>query len=499
LRFVRGDGYRISEVGTLAPGEKGFARGGAILPFAAARGHLDQMLRKEAETAGLTANETESFFTTYQWAMRLLSESCDAAAEIVLYRIESGDYDALFPLTTDPQPAEIRRVLWVYSVLPDAVTETYPVHPPVAALSAEPASRITGVFHEYGFFRETYGGDALDEMDAWGWHFYDEHLEDPTDQGNDWGQYYFDTWGQSPLVTRLSLGVTRMFGQFTGGITPLAGPVEVVLSGDDDTHSNSIFPPGSYPPVVVARQEASGGRVVGYGDLAFLADSSDNVQFSENVFEWLCEGATGGGPDIDIAVAVIEMSLDRGQAITSNLNVWNIGDAPLLLTTTPPFTAWFGVLGPTEATINPGDSIAYELTWTTAGIEAGYHTLYWTFSSNDPNESELVWPVRLRVIGSSAVDPQDHTATVRGFRLVSAAPNPFNARTTVTFELPTAGEVLFDLYNLVGQRVERIAARPYAAGTHEISLDFSDKPAGLYFLRATMGADVRMQKLMLLK
>ncbi|MDD5088763.1 MAG: T9SS type A sorting domain-containing protein [bacterium] len=497
LRFELGKGYSTRELGTLAPGEKALAANAAALPFSEARTQLDDMLRREGEAAGLTIQENESFFHKYQWAMRLLTQCSDAEGEIALYRIEGSDYDALFPLATDPAPAETRRVLWVYSILPDAVREIALVHPRVTEIPCAPAERITGVYHEYGFFRETYGGDALDEMDEWGWHFYDQPLDDPTDPGEDWYQFYFDTWGQSPLVPELSAGVTRLLGQFTGGIEPQAGTVEVILSGDEDTQG-APFVPGSYPPVVVGRQETSGGRVAGYSDLMFLADYADNRQFSDNVFTWLTGGATGGGPDIDIAEAVIQYELPENETGFSGVKVCNRGREPLILTSTPPASGWLTVNGPTNVTIAAGDSVYFNLTWNSTGVEPGYITTYWSFTSNDPNEATLMWPVRLHVLAGSAAEPPLSGVPSR-FALLPVYPNPFNPRTQATIQLPQAAEVLLDIYDVLGRHVERVLSERWEAGLHEVSLDFSSRPAGLYFLRAQAGGAVQVQKAMYLR
>ncbi|MBU0508668.1 T9SS type A sorting domain-containing protein [bacterium] len=503
LRFTKNAGYSISEIGTLLPTEKGVSFGGASLPYEQARARLDATLREEAQEAGMLREDIESFFTKYDWAARLLGQAGKSQGVLVVYRLEGEDYDALFPLTADPTPAEMHRVLWVYSILPDHVTAVHSVHPPVAAVPATPATRIAGVYHEYGFFRETYGGDALDEMDAWGWHFYDDMLIDTSDQyPHWWGAYYFDTWGASPLVARLSLGVNRLLGFCTSGIVPAAGTSEVVLSGDEDTRSefpDGHFPAGSYPPVVVARQEVTGGRLIGTGDLAFFADSADNRQFMQNILEWLCEGATGGGPDIDIAVAVIETCLVEDETAVASLAVWNVGNAPLTLTTTIPLLQWFTAVGPTQAEIVPGEAAHYDLQWSAVDVTPGYHDALWTFTSNDPNESTLTWPVRLRVLASASAGPENPDAFPARFELLPAYPNPFNSSTTLSFTLPGTAQAKLNVYDLQGRLVRVLVDRESSAGRHSVHFDAGTLPSGFYFVGLSAGGHTAAQKLLLLK
>lgn len=502
IEFVRGQGYRIAEIGTLAPGEHAFATQGALFPCLDASRTLDESLRREALAAGMTGDEVESFFTKYSWACRVLADVCASNAPVCLYHIEGEDYDALLPMRANPAPAEVRRVLWVYSILSSAAGSAQAVHPRATAARELPrGERTAGILHEYGFMRETFGGDALDDMDAWGWHLYDLELTDPTDFV-DWpNNIIFHTWGASPLAARLSEGVNQVLGLSVCGIIPEAGAVEVVLSGDDDTtcdYPGSPFPPGSYPPVVVARQEAAGGRLVGLADLHFLADLQDNLQLMHNIFDWLDEGPTGEGPDMDLPDAVAETTLSQGSSGETLFRAYNLGDEPLALSTELPTLDWITVTGPSEIVIAPGEMVDYTLAWSSEELLPGYYETQWTFTSNDPNEPSLTWPVRLRVVSGAGVGAGVEGAVASGFELLAPYPNPFNARVSIPFALPREGRVLFDLYNVLGQHVERIPARLWTAGIHRIELDFTGKPAGLYFLRSEHAGTVRIRKLMLL-
>ncbi len=67
-------------------------------------------------------------------------------------------------------------------------------------------------------------------------------------------------------------------------------------------------------------------------------------------------------------------------------------------------------------------------------------------------------------------------------------PNPFSARTRVSFSLPRAGTVEVGVYDLEGRRVRLLGRGPLAAGAHELSWDGgSDAGArarpGVYFVR----------------
>jgi len=500
IEFVRGHGYRIAEVGTLAPGDEISVAETPALPYLGACQKLDELLRCEALAAGMTPDEVESFFSKYSWASRVLGDVCMAGNPVALYRIEGEDYDAILPLQTEPEPAEKCRVLWVCSILPEAARSCQSVHPRAVAERAPTASSPIGMLHEYGFLRETYGGDALDDMDAWGWHFYDLALTDTSDNdGSSWN-IQFHTWGASPLAARFSEGVNQILGRNTCGVLPQAGSGEVVLSGDDDTwceYPESPFPPGSYPPVVVGREEAAGGRLVGLADLHFLGDRADNLHLMNNIFDWLNEGATGEGPDIDLPVAVVETTLAENSSGETHFQVHNLGDEALTLSTDLLSLSWIDISGPSTMIIGPGGTVTYNLTWNSAGLSPGYYDTLWSFSCNDQNEALVHWPVRLRVTRESATGEHSGNVLPDDFALLSVHPNPFNARAGLSFAIPREGVVTFDLYNVLGQHVERLPVKEWPAGTHQLLLDLTGKPAGLYFLRAEYGGNARIRKLML--
>ena len=83
------------------------------------------------------------------------------------------------------------------------------------------------------------------------------------------------------------------------------------------------------------------------------------------------------------------------------------------------------------------------------------------------------------------------------FRLWVNYPNPFNPSTTISYSLPLAADVRLTVVDMQGRQVkERIfGTRP--AGTHHISFDASNLPAGVYLYRLTAG-DVSLTKAMTL-
>lgn len=83
-------------------------------------------------------------------------------------------------------------------------------------------------------------------------------------------------------------------------------------------------------------------------------------------------------------------------------------------------------------------------------------------------------------------------------------PNPFNPSTTVRYTVPEAGEPVFAIYNLKGQKVRVCKPGACSAGTYELVLDGRDEngsalPSGVYLLRMNLGSCTMSKRITLLK
>lgn len=88
--------------------------------------------------------------------------------------------------------------------------------------------------------------------------------------------------------------------------------------------------------------------------------------------------------------------------------------------------------------------------------------------------------------------------------LLSSYPNPFNARTVISFELPAASDVALEIYNINGQRVRGLLYGRQEAGEHRVVWDGRDQEkspvaSGVYFTRLVTGQQVSTNKLTVLK
>jgi hypothetical protein len=93
----------------------------------------------------------------------------------------------------------------------------------------------------------------------------------------------------------------------------------------------------------------------------------------------------------------------------------------------------------------------------------------------------------------------DETGLPTRFAFYSNYPNPFNATTSIAFDLPNPANVIVDIYNILGQRVTRLVNKPYPAGHHQALWNASKASSGIYFARIVAGDDSAVKKMLLLK
>ena len=87
---------------------------------------------------------------------------------------------------------------------------------------------------------------------------------------------------------------------------------------------------------------------------------------------------------------------------------------------------------------------------------------------------------------------------------IEAYPNPFNPSTVIRFELPRAGKVRLDIYNVKGQLVTTLEDGYREAGVHEIPWNGKNSKgisvgSGMYFYRLEAGSMVTTKKMLLIK
>lgn len=109
-------------------------------------------------------------------------------------------------------------------------------------------------------------------------------------------------------------------------------------------------------------------------------------------------------------------------------------------------------------------------------------------------------PVRYLEVPNPARTAVDETGILpETIDLFTIYPNPFNAATTIRFELSEQSAIKLEIFDIAGRLVETLADRELPAGENSVIWDAGKRPSGIYFARLTAGSSTSSTKLVLLK
>ncbi|MBD3169037.1 MAG: T9SS type A sorting domain-containing protein [candidate division Zixibacteria bacterium] len=105
----------------------------------------------------------------------------------------------------------------------------------------------------------------------------------------------------------------------------------------------------------------------------------------------------------------------------------------------------------------------------------------------------------LRVPVTVDVDEGGNKYVPGRFYLSPAYPNPFNAQTSLGYEVSVEGHIKLDIYNIAGQVVKTLIDGHKSAGHYTVRVDASGLASGIYYARLSAGDESLTRKLTLLK
>jgi len=100
--------------------------------------------------------------------------------------------------------------------------------------------------------------------------------------------------------------------------------------------------------------------------------------------------------------------------------------------------------------------------------------------------------------------PFDHIQVPKDFSLSQNSPNPFNAGTTIKYNLPKTCQVRLQIYNILGQKVRTLVDKFEEAGYKEARWDGKNDlnnsvASGVYFYKIKAEDFVETRKMVLMK
>ena len=191
------------------------------------------------------------------------------------------------------------------------------------------------------------------------------------------------------------------------------------------------------------------------------------------------------------------------------------------------FDFWIDVITPEGATIsdvmlrngvllNGGTMISRDLTqqvpasapagqytyWIYIGVHDNYevfddHFFFFEKQAGDGGSGSGSWAIS--GWGDEGALETVETAIPAEFHLSQNYPNPFNAQTVIGFELPEAGEVRIDIFDVTGRSVGVQYIEPLQAGYHEYYWDAEGMASGVYFYSLKVNGFREVKKMVLMK
>ena len=134
-------------------------------------------------------------------------------------------------------------------------------------------------------------------------------------------------------------------------------------------------------------------------------------------------------------------------------------------------------------------------------LEKGTHIMRYEFDTDTDSEKKnwlfsLDKTVVTQVSGSST---EELSEAPQQLALMQNYPNPFNPSTHIYFELPNAGQVTLQVFNILGKKVATLVDEVKNQGAHQVLFEASGLSSGIYFYRLEFEGRVLTNKMMLLK
>ncbi len=93
----------------------------------------------------------------------------------------------------------------------------------------------------------------------------------------------------------------------------------------------------------------------------------------------------------------------------------------------------------------------------------------------------------------------DNPQAPKAFALYPNYPNPFNARTVISYNLSERSDVTLDIYDLLGRKVKSLVSEKQEAGEHSVVWDAKDQSSGIYYYRLKAGDLSQSRRCLLVK
>lgn len=146
-----------------------------------------------------------------------------------------------------------------------------------------------------------------------------------------------------------------------------------------------------------------------------------------------------------------------------------------------------------------------------AGAGTTDQLMDYMFEDNSLPAAEIVYYVLEQIDLDGTVNLSNPIEVLLGARFTlptefssAVYPNPFNPRTTISYDLPTDTVVSVIIYDAIGQEIRQLVSQHYTAGRYSVQWDAKDHMgrsvgSGVYIAKIKAGPNTAIQKMLLLK
>ncbi len=146
-----------------------------------------------------------------------------------------------------------------------------------------------------------------------------------------------------------------------------------------------------------------------------------------------------------------------------------------------------------------------------AGAGTTDQLMDYMFEDNRLPVAEIVYYVLEQIDLDGTVNRSNPIEVLLGARFIlptefssAVYPNPFNPRTTISYDLPSDATVSVVIYDAIGQEIRQLVSQHYTAGRYSVQWDAKDfmgrsVGSGVYIAKIKAGPNTAIQKMLLLK